>query len=95
MPLLRHVLGAANDKAHALLRAKCLECISLVGMAVGRDTFREDAHAVMQFMQSLQVPSYPRPSLLSLSVCQLQGLSQVQKLPVSSCSVAGTAQADP
>ena len=55
MPLLRHVLGAANDKAHALLRAKCLECISLVGMAVGRDTFREDAHAVMQFMQSLQV----------------------------------------
>ncbi|CAL5227386.1 g10339 [Coccomyxa viridis] len=54
MPLLRHVLGAANDKAHALLRAKCLECISLVGMAVGRDTFREDAHAVMQFMQSLQ-----------------------------------------
>ena len=55
MPLLRHVLGAANDKTHALLRAKCLECISLVGMAVGRDTFREDAHAVMQFMQSLQV----------------------------------------
>ncbi len=55
MPLLRHVLRAANDKAHALLRAKCLECISLVGMAVGRDTFREDAHAVMQFMQSLQV----------------------------------------
>ena len=55
MPLLRHVLGAANDKSHALLRAKCLECISLVGMAVGRDTFREDAHAVMQFMQSLQV----------------------------------------
>ena len=55
MPLLRHVLGAANDKSHALLRAKCLECISLVGMAVGRETFREDAHAVMQFMQSLQV----------------------------------------
>lgn len=63
MPLLRHVLGAANDKAHALLRAKCLECISLVGMAVGRDTFREDAHAVMQFMQSLQVNlSCPNPA---------------------------------
>ena len=63
MPLLRHVLGAANDKTHALLRAKCLECISLVGMAVGRDTFREDAHAVMQFMQSLQVqPSCADPT---------------------------------
>ena len=54
MPLLRHVLSNANDRAHALLRAKALECISLVGMAVGRDQFREDAHRVMQFMQSLQ-----------------------------------------
>lgn len=55
MPLLRHILSNANDKSHALLRAKALECISLVGMAVGREQFREDAHCVMQFMQSLQV----------------------------------------
>lgn len=38
----------------ALLRAKALECISLVGMAVGRDRFRADAHEVMKFMQALQ-----------------------------------------
>jgi hypothetical protein len=55
MPLLRHILSNANDKSHALLRAKALECISLVGMAVGREQFRQDAHRVMQFMQSLQV----------------------------------------
>ena len=54
MPLLRHILSAASDRAHALLRAKALECISLVGMAVGREQFREDAHRVMQFMQTLQ-----------------------------------------
>jgi hypothetical protein len=54
MPLLRHVLGAASDRSHALLRAKALECISLVGMAVGREQFRQDAHAVMQLMQTLQ-----------------------------------------
>jgi hypothetical protein len=36
-----------------LLRAKALECVSLVGMAVGRDRFRGDAQAVMAFMQGL------------------------------------------
>lgn len=42
-------------RPQALLRAKALECISLVGMAVGRDRFRADAHEVMKFMQALQV----------------------------------------
>ena len=55
MPLLRQILGHASDKTHQMLRAKALECISLVGMAIGRDRFREDAHAVMQYIQSLQV----------------------------------------
>ena len=55
IPLLRQILGHTGDKAHQTLRAKALECISLVGMAVGRDRFREDAHAVMQYMQTLQV----------------------------------------
>ncbi|KAF6254101.1 armadillo-type protein [Scenedesmus sp. NREL 46B-D3] len=36
-----------------LLRAKALECVSLVGMAVGRERFRGDAQAVMAFMQGL------------------------------------------
>jgi importin-5 len=35
--------------------AQALECISLVGMAVGRERFRTDAHAVMSYMQQLQV----------------------------------------
>ena len=35
-----------------LLRAKALECISLVGMAVGKDRFRKDAHEVMGFMKA-------------------------------------------
>ena len=56
MPLLRQILGhAPNDKAYQMLRAKALECISLVGMAIGRDRFRDDAHAVLRYMQSLQV----------------------------------------
>ena len=31
------------------------EHVSLVGMAVSKDLFREDAHAVMRFMQAMQV----------------------------------------
>lgn len=36
-----------------MLRAKALECVSLVGMAVGRERFRNDAAAVMAFMGQL------------------------------------------
>ena len=66
MPLLRAALaqpvggdGAAGGTtgggsgSSALLRAKALECVSLVGMAVGRDRFREDAHAVMGLLQEV------------------------------------------
>ena len=53
MPL-RSCLELASDKSQKMLRAKALECISLVGMAVGKDIFREDAHAVMRFMQLMQ-----------------------------------------
>jgi hypothetical protein len=41
-------------QAHWLLRGKALECISLVGMAVGRDRFRTDAQSVLQWLQALQ-----------------------------------------
>jgi len=60
MPLLRHILENATDRPHALLRAKALECISLVGMSVGRARFRDDAARVMQLMQALQVPPRAR-----------------------------------
>jgi hypothetical protein len=43
-----------QDKQHRLLRAKALECISLVGMAVGKERFRGDAQHVMGLMQQLQ-----------------------------------------
>lgn len=55
MPMLKTVLYGANNKSEQLLRAKALECVSLVGMAVGKDRFRADAQEVMAFMQQLQV----------------------------------------
>jgi hypothetical protein len=53
MPLLSAILQNAQAKEHRLLRAKALECVSLVGMAVGRERFRGDAAAVMAFMAQL------------------------------------------
>ena len=55
MPMLKSVLYNAHNKAEQLLRAKALECVSLVGMAVGKERFRADAQEVMAFMQQLQV----------------------------------------
>ncbi|XP_071699864.1 uncharacterized protein [Rutidosis leptorrhynchoides] len=54
MPYLKAILVNANDKANRMLRAKAMECISLVGMAVGKEKFREDAKQVMEVLMSLQ-----------------------------------------
>ncbi len=55
MPMLKNILYSSASKAEQLLRAKALECVSLVGMAVGKERFRADAQEVMAFMQQLQV----------------------------------------
>lgn len=54
MPYLKTILVNATDKKNRMLRAKAMECISLVGMAVGKDKFREDAKQVMEVLMSLQ-----------------------------------------
>ncbi|KAF3322060.1 importin-5 isoform X2 [Carex littledalei] len=54
MPYLKAILINATDKSNRMLRAKSMECISLVGMAVGKDKFRDDAKQVMDVLMSLQ-----------------------------------------
>ncbi|KAJ8760124.1 hypothetical protein K2173_010980 [Erythroxylum novogranatense] len=54
MPYLKTILVNATDKSNRMLRAKSMECISLVGMAVGKDKFRDDAKQVMEVLMSLQ-----------------------------------------
>lgn len=46
MPYLKAILINATDKSNRMLRAKSMECISLVGMAVGKEKFRDDAKQV-------------------------------------------------
>lgn len=47
MPYLKAILVNATDKSNRMLRAKSMECISLVGMAVGKEKFRDDAKQVI------------------------------------------------
>ncbi|RYR53963.1 hypothetical protein S245_020863 [Arachis hypogaea] len=54
IPYLKAILMNANDKSNRMLRAKAMECISLVGMAVGKEKFRDDAKQVMDVLMSLQ-----------------------------------------
>ncbi|XP_059429608.1 uncharacterized protein LOC132163363 [Corylus avellana] len=54
IPYLKAILVNATDKSNRMLRAKSMECISLVGMAVGKEKFRDDAKQVMEVLMSLQ-----------------------------------------
>ncbi|KAI3865039.1 hypothetical protein MKX03_012193 [Papaver bracteatum] len=54
MPYLKAILLNATDKSNRMLRAKSMECISLVGMAVGKEKFRDDAKQVMEVLMTLQ-----------------------------------------
>ncbi|XP_021736293.1 uncharacterized protein LOC110702857 [Chenopodium quinoa] len=38
MPYLKAILVNATDKSNRMLRAKAMECISLVGMVVGKES---------------------------------------------------------
>nr|AAX95644.1 HEAT repeat, putative [Oryza sativa Japonica Group] len=54
MPYLKSILMNATDKSNRMLRAKSMECISLVGMAVGKQKFKDDAKQVMEVLMTLQ-----------------------------------------
>ncbi|KAH7372426.1 hypothetical protein KP509_17G003600 [Ceratopteris richardii] len=54
MPFLKAILINANDKSNRMLRAKAIECLSLVGMAVGKEKFGQDAKQVMEVLLNLQ-----------------------------------------
>ncbi|PKU88088.1 hypothetical protein MA16_Dca020059 [Dendrobium catenatum] len=54
MPCLKTILLNATVKSNRMLLAKSMECISLVGMVVGKDKFRDDAKQVMEVLMSLQ-----------------------------------------
>lgn len=55
MPCLKFIIKEATDKDDLrLLRGKAIECVSLIGMAVGKEKFCSDASEVMQMLLATQ-----------------------------------------
>ncbi|CAG0914081.1 unnamed protein product, partial [Notodromas monacha] len=54
MPCLKYIMQNANDDKLKMLRGKTIECISLVGLAVGREKFSNDAREVMDLLLRTQ-----------------------------------------
>lgn len=102
MPLLRHILEFASDRTHWLMRAKALECISLVGMAVGKERFASDADAVMRYIQAVQQqgldPDDPFASYMlqaGARVCTALGADFIPYLPVVMPHLLQSAKLEP
>ncbi|PRP88441.1 hypothetical protein PROFUN_03158 [Planoprotostelium fungivorum] len=88
MPVLKSVLSTANGKEHRNLRGKTMECISLIGGAVGKEKFYGDAKHVMELMMNTQNSALesddPQIGFLLQSwarICKCMGQDFVPYLP--------------
>jgi hypothetical protein len=54
VPILKTILIGATGKDFRLLRAKSVETMSIIGMAVGKEKFTQDAREIMQLMVTTQ-----------------------------------------
>lgn len=54
MPCLKYIIQNATTTELRLLRGKTIECISLIGLAVGKDKFMADAGEVMELLLKTQ-----------------------------------------
>ena len=74
MPGLKGLLQSAQGKDYRMLRGKAMECISLIGVAVGKERFGPDAKEVMEILIKTQTstldPDDPQVSFL-LQACWL------------------------
>ena len=69
VPLLKEIIVSANTPDYRMLRAKAIECVTLVGMAVGKQRFSGDAIEVMNIMQQLQASGFRRQTTKRQATC--------------------------
>jgi hypothetical protein len=54
MPILFQLLQDENSKEYRLLRAKAMECATLIALAVGKEKLGQDAFSLVQLLGSVQ-----------------------------------------
>ncbi|XP_062302426.1 importin-5 [Osmerus eperlanus] len=104
MPSLKHIVENGVQKELRLLRGKTIECISLIGLAVGKEKFMPDASAVMQLLLKTQTDfndledDDPQTSYMISAwarMCKILGKEFQQYLPVVMGPLMKTASIKP
>ncbi|KAI5269261.1 Importin-5 [Manis pentadactyla] len=104
MPSLKHIVENAVQKELRLLRGKTIECISLIGLAVGKEKFMQDASEVMQLLLKTQTDfsdmedDDPQISYMISAwarMCKILGKEFQQYLPVVMGPLMKTASIKP
>jgi len=102
MPGLKGLLQSAQGKDHRMLRGKAMECISLIGVAVGKERFGPDAKEVMEILITTQTsalePDDPQVSFLLQAcarICKCLGGDFKPYLPFVIPPLLDSAQIDP
>ena len=102
MPMLKNILENATDKTHRLLRGKAMECVSLIGLAVGRDKFMPDAQVIMEMLAKTQVgeldPDDPQISYMLAAwarICKVLGKEFIPYLSIVMPPLLHSAQLKP
>ena len=104
MPNLKYMIGNANTPELRLLRGKTIECVSLIGLAVGGEKFSPDANEVMQLLLASQVKGEemaeddPQMSYMISAwarICKILGAKFAPYLPLVMAPVMKTASMKP
>lgn len=105
MPCLKYIIQNANKEELKMLRGKTIECVSLIGLAVGPDKFMADASDVMDMLlatyggDGAELPDDdPQTSYLISAwsrICKVLGKRFEQYLPLVMGPVMRTASMKP
>lgn len=91
MPTLKYIMQNASSNEYRMLRGKTIECISLIGLAVGSEKFMPDAQDIMGHLLQTQADTDswedddPQISYMISAwarMCKLLGEKFVEYLPV-------------
>lgn len=104
MPCLKYMIGNATTPDLRLLRGKTIECVSLIGLAVGGEKFSPDASEVMELLLASQVKGEELPEddpqmsyMISAwaRICKILGAGFAPYLPLVMGPVMKTASMKP
>ena len=103
MPMMKYILKQASDEKLKVLRGKTIECISLIGLAVGAEKFMADAGDILDMLLKIHTDgnlteSDPQNSYLISAwerICKILGKEFVKFLPLVMEPVMRTASIKP